>query len=146
MSAGLTCVVVTQPPTPLDIVRAVYVSHEHRDTPGLVDLLTDDVEWHQAEGHPYSGGRPWRGPAEVVEHVVNPINNDWGDYRTSVDEFIDAGDRIIVLGRYRGTYKATGGKVDAAVCTIYRIRDGRIWHWQQFTDTAQFRKAMAIPL
>jgi uncharacterized protein len=137
---------VSEPPTPLEIVRAVYVSHEQRDTPGLVELLTDDVEWHQAEGHPYSGGRPWRGPAEVVEHVVNPINNDWDGYQTSVDEFIDAGDRIIVLGRYRGTYKATGGVVDAAVCTIYRVRAGRIWHWQQFTDTAQFRKAMGVPL
>lgn len=132
--------------TPLDIVRAVYVSHEQRDTPGLVDLLTEDVQWHQAQGHPYSGGRPWIGPAEVVEHVVDPINNDWFDYRTTVDEFIDAGDTVIVLGRYSGTYKATGGTVDAGVCTIYRIREGRIWHWQQFTDTAQFRKAMELPL
>jgi uncharacterized protein len=132
-------------PTAMEVVRAVYVSHRHRDTPGLVDLLTEDVEWHQAEGHPYYGGRPWRGPDEVVANVVDHINEDWDDYRTTVDEFIDAGDTIIVLGRYTGTYKATGGKVDAPVCTIYRVRDGKIWYWQQFTNTAAFRAAMHLP-
>ncbi len=133
-------------PSALEVVQAVYVSHQHRDTPGLVDLLTDDVQWYQAEGHPYAGEGPWRGPAEVVRHVVEPINNDWHDYRTSVDEILDAGDSVVVLGRYAGTYKASGRMIDAPVCTIYRVREGRIWHWQQFTDTAQIRHAMMLPL
>jgi ketosteroid isomerase-like protein len=131
-------------PTALNVVRAVYLSHQARDTPALVDLLADDVEWHQAEGHPYHGGRPWRGPDEVVANVVDHINEDWDDYRTTVDEFIDAADIVIALGRYTGTYKATGGKVDAPVCTIYRVRDGQIWRWQQFTNTAAFRAAMHL--
>jgi uncharacterized protein len=132
-------------PTAMEVVQAVYVSHQHRDTPGLVDLLSDDVEWQQAEGHPYYGGRPWRGPAEVVANVVDHIYEDWDDYQTTVHEFVDAGDSVIVLGRYTGTYKATGRKVDAPVCTIYRVRDGKIWHWQQFTNTAAFRAAMHLP-
>jgi ketosteroid isomerase-like protein len=135
----------TAMPSALDVVRAVYVSHEHRDTPGLVDLLTDDVEWHQAEGHPYYGGRPWRGPDEVVENVVEHINSDWDDYQTSVEEFIDAGDSVVVLGRYSGTYRSTGRQIDVPVCTIYRVRNGQIWHWQQFTNTAAFRHAMQLP-
>ena len=127
---------------PLEVVKAVYASHERRDTPTLVDLLDADVEWFQAESHPYAGDGPWRGSDEVVEHVANPINEDWDGFLTHVDEYIDAGDKIIVLGRYRGVYRATGRAIDAQVCTIYTVCDGLIVRWQQYTDTAQIRAAM----
>lgn len=130
------------PRTAMEVVKLVFASHRSRDTPGLVELLADDVQWHTAEGHPYYGGRPWQGPAEVVEHVVNPVNGDWDDYRTRVDELIDAGDTVVMIGRYTGTNKATGRALDVPVCTIYRVRDGVIWSFEQYTDTAAFRRAM----
>lgn len=123
----------------------MYVSHASYDTPGLVDLLAADVEWHTAEGHPYWGGRPWRGPAEVVAHVVDPINSDWQDYRTRVDELVVAGEQVFTTGRYTGMYKATGRVLDAAVCTVYTVRAGRIVRFRQWTDTAQFRAVMGLP-
>jgi ketosteroid isomerase-like protein len=51
---------------------------------------------------------------------------------------------VIVLGPY-AAYKATGRAVDAPVCAIFRLRDGQIWHWQQFTDAAAFRAASELP-
>lgn len=125
----------------MEVVRGVYSSHERRDTPALVDLLHPDVEWCQAESHPYAGERPWRGPSEVVEHVANRVNDEWDGFITHVDEMIDAGDRVVVLGRYRGTHKATGRAVDAQVCAIYTVVDGLITKWQQYTDTHQLRIA-----
>lgn len=128
--------------TPLEVAQAVYASHERRDTPGLVDLLHPEVEWHQAESHPYAGDGPWRGPEEVVQRVATPINEDWDGFITEVEEYLEAGDRVIVLGRYRGRHKRTGVAVDAQVCTIYTVREGLIVKWQQFTDTYQIRAAV----
>jgi uncharacterized protein len=130
----------------VDIVRGVYASHEVRDTPALLDLLDDDIEWAQAEGHPYAGPGPWRGHDEVTRHVVTPINEEWDGFITHVDEIIDAGDRVIVTGHYTGTYKATGRSIDAAVCVIYTLRDGKIVRFHQFCDTAQIRAAMGFSL
>jgi ketosteroid isomerase-like protein len=130
----------------VELVRAVYSSHEVRDTPGLLDLLAPDVEWVQAEGHPYAGERPWRGHEEVVAHVVTPVNEDWDHFITRVDEIIDAGDRVVVTGHYTGTYRSTGRSIDAAVCVIYTLRDDRIVRFHQFCDTAQLRAAMGMPL
>jgi uncharacterized protein len=130
----------------VDMVRAVYASHEVRDTPGLLDLLADDVEWVQAEGHPYAGDGPWRGHDAVTRQVVTPINEDWDHFITRVDEIIDAGDRVVVTGHYTGTYKRTGRAIDAAVCVIYTLHDGKIVRFHQFCDTAQIRAAMALPL
>jgi ketosteroid isomerase-like protein len=107
----------------------------------LVDLLHPEVEWYQAEGHPYAGQGPWRGPKEVVQHVVNPINNDWEGFVTQVDEVIGVGSRVIVVGRYRGRHRMTGRDIDAQVCTLYTVIDGLITRWQQFTDTAQLQWA-----
>jgi ketosteroid isomerase-like protein len=128
----------------IDVVAAVYRSHASRDTPSLLDVLADDVEWVQASGHPYAGVRPWRGHREVVEHVVDPVNGDWDGYVTEVDEMIDAGDRVVVTGRYSGTYRATGRTLAADMCVIYTVHDGRITRFQQYCDTAAFRAAMGL--
>jgi ketosteroid isomerase-like protein len=130
--------------TPLELVRGVYATHEQHDTPGLLELLDDGIVWETAENHPYAGDRPWRGHRESAEHVFDPINHDWDDYVTEVDEIIDAGDRIIVTARYKGTYRATGRPLDAQVCVIYTVRDGKIVRFQQFTDTAQFRAVIGV--
>lgn len=127
--------------SPLEVVRGVYESHERRDTPGLVDLLHPQVEWYQAESHPYSTDGPWIGPDQVVEKVANRINNDWDGFITHVDEYIEAGNRVFVLGRYTGTNLRTGIAVDAQVCTIYTVENGLVTKWQQFTDTHQIRAA-----
>lgn len=128
----------------IDLVHEVYDTHRSRDTPGLVDLLADDVVWHTAEGHPLAGDGPWRGAQAVVREVVDPLNTDWDGYLTHVDELIDAGDRVISIGRYRGTYRRTGRVLDAEVCTIFTVEGDRIVRFQQFTDTAQFRWAMGV--
>jgi ketosteroid isomerase-like protein len=50
---------------------------------------------------------------------------------------------VIVLGPY-SAYKATGRAVDVPVRSVFRVRDGQIWHWQQFTDAAAFRAAAEL--
>jgi ketosteroid isomerase-like protein len=127
-----------------DVVSEIYDTHRARNTPRFGELLADDVVWHTAEGHPLRGDGPWIGRDAVVGQITNPINHDWDNYITEVQELIDAGDRVISIGRYRGVYKATGRPLDAEVCTIFTVRDGLISEFRQFTDTAQFRWAMGV--
>jgi len=128
---------------PLKVVKGVYESHSNRDTPSLIDLLDPDVEWFEAQSHPYARKRPWRGPDEVVEEVVKHINEDWVDYQTEVLGMFSCGETVFVLGRYTGVYKRTGESLDAEVCTVYTVRDGLIVKWQQFTDTFQFHQIIS---
>jgi hypothetical protein len=41
-------------------------------------------------------------------------------------EFHDAGSVVAVEARYTGTYKQTGKSLDAQVCHVWRIRDGKV--------------------
>ena len=58
------------------------------------------------------------------------------------EEIIGSGDTVIVRGRYRGKYKATGVAVDAQFAHVWKLRDGQAVSFQEYTDTAQFRDAM----
>jgi uncharacterized protein len=59
-------------------------------------------------------------------------------------EFYDAGDTVVVEGRYTGTYKATGKSADAQFCHVFKIRNGRLASFQQFVDTAQMQNVMGV--
>lgn len=132
-------------PSPLEIVQEMYRTHWSRETARFAELVADDVEWRTAEGHPLAGSHPWIGREAVLERIVNPLYRDWDNYHTSVEELIPAADgRVISLGRYAGTYRPTGRRLDAEVCTVITVEDGRIARFNQFTDTAQFRQVMAV--
>ena len=59
-----------------------------------------------------------------------------------VDDWLDAGDTIIALGQYRGTFRATGRSTTAAFAHVYRLSAGRIVRFQQYTDTLKVAEAM----
>ena len=56
---------------------------------------------------------------------------------------LDAGDTAIGHGHYSGTYKPTGKPVRAQFAHFFTFRDGKIVKFQQYTDTAQFKQAVA---
>ncbi len=54
-------------------------------------------------------------------------------------EFHDAGSVVVVEARYTGTYKQTGKSLDAQVCHVLKMRDGKLASFQQYVDTAQLQ-------
>ncbi len=58
------------------------------------------------------------------------------------EEIVDGGDTIVALGRYRGTYKATGARVDATFVHVMKFKNGKVVKFRQHTDTLQFQNAV----
>jgi len=51
----------------------------------------------------------------------------------------------VVLGRYGGTIKASGGEtLDAQFCHVYDFRDGKAVTFQQYTDTTQWARVTCL--
>lgn len=63
--------------------------------------------------------------------------------RTAPEELLDAGDSVVGLGNYTGTYKATGREVRAQFAHVWGLREGKVVSFQQYTDTKQFAAAVA---
>src|SRR6476620_3783859 len=72
------------------------------------------------------------------------LDRDWWSEFTAVpDEFLDAGDEVVVLGRYRGTAKQTGKQLDVPFVHVWSLRDGKAWRFRQFLDTDGWVEALS---
>jgi ketosteroid isomerase-like protein len=125
----------------VELVQSIYAAFASGDIPGIVSLMAPDIEWNEAENFPYADGNPYRGPDAILGGVFARLGGEWDGFAAVPHEFLDAGDAVLVLGRYSGTYKATGRSVDAEMAHLWRIADGKAAHFRQLTDTLQFARA-----
>ena len=123
------------------VVRAIYDAFAAGDVPKVVSLMAPDMEWNEAENFPYADGNPYRGPDAILAGIFARLGSEWDGFAAVPDEYLDAGDSVVVLGRYRGTYKATGRAIDAQMAHLWRVRGGRAAAFQQFVDTLAVARA-----
>jgi uncharacterized protein len=71
--------------------------------------------------------------------VFRRIDQEWEGYTASPQEVLDAGETVVGYGYYSGTYTRTGKQIRAQFAHFFRFREGKVIHFQQYTDTAQFR-------
>ena len=121
----------------LDLIRGVYDAFAAGDVPGVLGRMSPDIEWNEAENFIYADGNPYRGPEAILNRVFARCIGEWDGFAAIPEEFLDAGDTIVVLGRYRGVSKATGEKLDAQLAHVWRVRGGKVAAFQQYTDTLQ---------
>ena len=126
---------------PADIVRGFYDALGRGDVPGVLARLHDQLEWTEAERFPYYSGT-WRSPQEVLDKLLIPLARDWDRFSARAHDFIAQGDRVVTLGEYSGTFKATGKSMTAAFAHVWTIRDGRLARFDMYTDTAKVREAL----
>ena len=119
------------------LIRAIYDAFAAGDIPGVVGRMSPDMVWNEAENFPYADGNPYCGAEAILSGVFGRLGAEWDGFAAVPEEFLDAGDTVVVLGRYRGTCKATGRSMDAQLAHVWRVADGKAAHFQQYTDTLQ---------
>lgn len=124
-----------------DIVKAIYDAFGKGDVPGVLGAFDPKIEWREAESFLYADRNPYVGREAVAEGVFQRIVSEWDGFTARPEHFIDAGDTVVVEGRYQGRRKATGRPVDAQFAHVWRLRDGKVVRFQQYTDTKQWAVA-----
>ena len=56
-------------------------------------------------------------------------------------EFIAQGNRVAVLGLYRGRVRSTGGVAESAFVQIFTVQDGKITNFLEIYDTKSAERA-----
>jgi uncharacterized protein len=124
----------------LDFVRGVYDAFARGDIPAVLNSLSPDIEWTEAEGFPYGG--TYVGPEAVLEGVFMRLGTEWEGFAAVPDEFIDGGERVVALGKYSGKYKATGKSFRADFAHVWKIQEGKAVKFVQHADTLLVERAM----
>lgn len=122
------------------IARALYAAFGRGDIGAVLATLAPDVHWTEAEGGPYGGISI--GPNAVLENVFMKLGGEWEGYSAVPHEFVAAGDTVVALGEYSGTYKATGRSFRAPFAHVWKFRDGKAVSFRQYTDTALHQRPL----
>jgi ketosteroid isomerase-like protein len=123
------------------LVRGIYEDFAAGNIGGVLGRMHPDMVWNEAENFPYADGNPYCGHDAILGGVFARLGGEWDGFAANPDEFLDAGDTVVVLGRYRGSCKATGGAIDAQMVHVWRIADGKLTGFQQYVDTLQVARA-----
>lgn len=125
----------------LETVRSLYGAIAKGDVPTVLGLLAPNVEWREADNFIYADGNPYVGPTAVLQGVFLRLATEWDGFAATPQQFFDAGETVIVSGRYTAAHKATGKKVDAQFAHHWTLQDGKVIRFQQYTDTLQVAQA-----
>jgi ketosteroid isomerase-like protein len=109
----------------------------------VLALFDPRIEWMEAEGFVYAEGNPYIGPERVLNGIFMRLVSEWDGFTVSPAEILPTPTGALSMGRYTGTHKTSGRSVNAQFAHVWRIADGKITGFQQFTDTAQFANAVA---
>lgn len=128
----------------LQFAKDMYSAFARGDISTVLASFDPAIEWREAEGNPYQlDGAPWVGAQTVVEKLFMLLGSDWERFAVNVVALHDAGEYVVMEGRYTGTYKRSGKPLDAQVCHVLRFRDKKLSSFQQYVDTAQLQTVMA---
>lgn len=126
--------------SPLDTVRSFYDALGRGEVAAVVALLSDRLEWSEAEGFPYYAGT-WTSPQAVVDGLLIPLSRDWDGFSARADSFVGEGDEVVAFGAYGGVHRATGRMLAAPFAHRWRVAEGRVTGFVQYTDTALVQEA-----
>jgi uncharacterized protein len=126
------------------LIQSLYRAFAVGDVAAVLGAMAPDIIWNEAENHPYADGNPYVGPGAVAKGVFARLGGEWDGFAVVVEEILAAEDLVVVLGRYHGTYKATGATQNAQIVHAWRVVDGKIVSFQQYADTLQIARVMGV--
>ncbi|MCB9844686.1 MAG: nuclear transport factor 2 family protein [Phycisphaeraceae bacterium] len=125
------------------VIRGMYEAFGAGDVGAVLGAMSPDIVWNEADNFPYADGNPYVGPEAVLNGVFARCASEWDGFAVRVDELLDAGDAVVALGRYLGTYRATGRAQHTQFAHVWRLRDGKAVGFQQYADTLGVARVIA---
>ncbi len=127
----------------LESARRAYAALNKGDLSTAMADFEPGALWVEPVGSKVIGG-VHRVPQEVIEGVFAKIAMAWKDFTVETNEFLEAGDRVFVLGNFKGQRKGKGQDQPVTIPFVHVIpyRNGKIAQTENHTDTATWNKVM----
>jgi uncharacterized protein len=120
-------------------MQDAYDAFNRGDIPAVTEAQTSDIEWYEPGGGRAPKGN-FTGPQSVANGVFSTVPENFEDFRADVDEWIDARDRLVVTGHFRGTAKS-GQAIDVPFVHVWTMRDGKAAAFHHYVDQPAWSKA-----
>src|SRR5438067_12937559 len=119
----------------VSFVQSLYAAFKKGDIAAIVEAIAPDAAWEvngRREDHPLLGVRNGRSGAEEFFRTLAETQ-EVIDF--SPRDFYSADDKVFVLGNYAWRMKKTGRTVDTKFIHVFTVKNGKVAHFLEFTDT-----------
>jgi ketosteroid isomerase-like protein len=125
----------------VELIRSLTQSWNESADPGL-DAYHEDAEFDFGGwGFDFSGS--FRG-REVIGRMVGDVEQTWEEIKVEPVEFIDAGDKVVLSGRFLLRQRGTGLQVRDSGSCVYTLLDGKIARVELYRDHEQALQAAGV--
>lgn len=108
----------------------------------VLALFNPSIEWDECTGFPFVHGDGISiGPEAVARDVFSKIPEYYDAFSIDIREIFGADDKVVMVGHYTGTWKATGKSFTANATHVWTVKDGKVTHFFQAVDTAEIINA-----
>ena len=119
-------------------LRRIYAAINRGDFDELAADVAHDIEVNLPDPLPWGGTRHGTDGIRAFTTLFSDhVDGTWAD----PDDFLEAEDRMIVLGRRRGRARATDLEFEVDFAHIWTLTDGVASHLRGYYDTAPIAAA-----
>src|SRR5919206_535376 len=111
-----------------ETVRGAYESFARGDVPGVLGILSDDIEWTVGPPLPQATEAHGR---DDVGGFFQKLGSIYQELEVTPDEFIASGDRVCVVGSARG--KSDGRDVAYGFAHVWGLADGKAVSFDEYS-------------
>jgi ketosteroid isomerase-like protein len=118
----------------------LYASFLTGDLEGILDLVSDSSVWtvYGPAEVPFMGEfRGRSGAKQFLEALIGTQE----DVTMEISDRIAQGDKVVFVGNYTATIKATRKTVSTAFAHVWTVEDAKITRFLDFFDTAAAKSA-----
>ena len=121
----------------VELARGCLEAYRRGDYDAATACMAPDIVWAVGQELPAYG------PAAVREMWVR-WESDWEELETIGEEFIDAGENVVVAVRYRGRGRGSGIEVDDLWFEVHTFRDGRLVRKTDYRERSEALEAAGL--
>jgi hypothetical protein len=112
-------------------LRGAYAAFNRGDMDAAVESLDPDIEWSEPTEFP--GGGVYHG-RDGAKRYLSQSREAWAEVISEPEEFIPAGDRIVVFVHARVRAKDSEEWQEVRLADVYTFRDSKAIQMRAFTD------------
>jgi ketosteroid isomerase-like protein len=121
----------------VEIVRRIYEGWAQGDFSVGSDVLAPDFEWRQSRHAVEPGSVRGSGVGDALRNLFEVYES----FRIEAEEYIDLGDKVVVVARSRGRARGSGMDMNQRFAYVWTVRDGQLVRNETFVDRASALEA-----
>lgn len=122
----------------VDLVKQGYQNFAAGNIDAVLAVFHPEIEWNASQGFPQiEGDGLLIGINAVVENVFASMPEYYEGFHIDIQELFGSGDKVVMVGYYKGTWKETGKEFKANATHVWTVKEGKLTHFFQAADTAE---------